>query len=435
METFDAEMRIELLNESFCTVKEKKESSIQQGYTIYLVDYNKEGYILKWYDKPRHHNFYEKLQFLIDKCAPSSSFLWPEALTKELNGSFGYLIKEIPQGYIGIGDYLISKSKFESVDALLDACIHICSVYMQNDLWGKHFYNVEHDTFLINPATGDVIVNWHYSLYRLNREQENYLCHYHYRAPELIENSDMRENVYTDAFSLATVLFHIIFLNYPFEGAKYLSNTIITEKYNKTLYNKDAIFMMDPSDSSNGPVKGFNNSVLRRWHLFPKILREAFIATFSKEAMHDPSKRIVPSQWIRTIIQVKSMFATCPHCSNKTFIIPGEFCTCTKCEKYIPKIPVLKMNLDLGYSIPLVPGQYIYMCQTSLSYDCTTSYGKVIRSPKNPNLWGIRNLSGKQWIVNLPNGTEKLIDPNNVMPVQTGLIIRFPSAYKGEIII
>ena len=75
------------------------------------------------------------------------------------------------------------------------------------------------------------------------------------------------------------------------------------------------------------------------------------------------------------------------------------------------------------------------MCQTSLSYDCTTSYGKVIRSSKNPNLWGIRNLSGKQWIVNLPNGTEKLIDPNNVMPVQTGLTIRFPSGYKGEIII
>ena len=62
-----------------------------------------------------------------------------------------------------------------------------------------------------------------------------------------------------------------------------------------------------------------------------------------------------------------------------------------------------------------------------------TISAEVIRNPQNPKLWGIRNLSGKQWTVTTPDGQQKLVDNNEAMPAMPGLKIRFSSEANGTI--
>lgn len=419
---------IKLRNGASCKIK-KELGRGGQGI-VYLVDYNGKDYALKWYIVEYSDVFYDNLEKNISKGAPSTSFLWPEAITARQYGSFGYLMKLRPQGYEEIGSYLLTKVKLQSIDATLEACLQICTGFQKLHINGYSYQDMNDGNFFINPKTGDVLIcdNDNVAPNGVNMGIKGKAG---YMAPEIVESKAM-PNKYTDYFSLSVILFILIYMNRPFQGAKYLSCPVMTEKYDKILHGKDAVFIMDPTDRSNAPVNGQHTNVLRRWPLFPKILREAFIATFSKDAMHNPSKRIMDKQWQQILIQVKSMFAPCPHCGEKTFITPGEACTCINCKKTIPTAPVLKLG-SLN-NVPLVPGQQIYKCHIDISDDYSTVAGEVVRGTKNPNLWGIRNLSGKQWTVTLPDGSQKLVDDKGTMPIQKELKIRFSSSSNGEII-
>ena len=68
----------------------------------------------------------------------------------------------------------------------------------------------------------------------------------------------------------------------------------------------------------------------------------------------------------------------------------------------------------------------------SLTQDIKSQVGIVIMNPKNPNLFGIKNLSNQIWIVDLPDGTHKEVATATVMPIKEGYIIHF-SNNKNEV--
>ena len=73
------------------------------------------------------------------------------------------------------------------------------------------------------------------------------------------------------------------------------------------------------------------------------------------------------------------------------------------------------------YLCPVVPEQKIYQCQVSFDNDYEKVVGEVIRNPKDPNKWGIRNLSGMPWTITTASGEIKNIDHNGVVPVMAPL--------------
>lgn len=421
-------MQVRLRNGGTCKVK-KELGRGGQGI-VYLVDYNGKDYALKWYIVQYPDSFYENLERNINKGAPTSSFLWPEALTERQNGSFGYLMKVRPSGYEEIGSFMLAKAKFASVEALLEACLQICTGFQQLHLNGYSYQDMNDGNFFINPKTGDVLICDNDNV-APNGINMGIAGKSGYMAPEIVDKVSM-PNRYTDYFSLAVILFILIYLNRPFEGAKALSCPCLSENAEKILNGRNAVFIMDPSDRSNAPVRGVHTNVLNRWPLFPKLLREAFIKTFSKEAMLDPTKRVMDKTWQQILVQVRSEFVVCPFCGQKTFVVPGDQSVCIECGKTIPKVAFLKIGNNIN--IPLFPGQKIYKSHISLSDDFNTVSAEVIRNPQNPKLWGIRNLSGKQWTVTTPDGQQKLIDNNGAMPAIPGLKIRFSSEANGTII-
>lgn len=420
-------MQVKLRNGGSCKVK-KELGRGGQGI-VYLVDYNGKDYALKWYIVQYPDSFYENLERNISKGAPTSSFLWPEALTERQNGNFGYLMKVRPSGYEEIGAFMLAKAKFASVEALIEACLQICTGFQKLHLNGFSYQDMNDGNFFVNPKTGDVLICDNDNV-APNGVNMGITGKARYMAPEIVDKVSM-PNRYTDYFSLAVILFILIYLNHPFEGAKAMSCPCMSPEADKILFGRHAVFIMDPNDSSNAPVRVHHKNVLKFWPFFPKLLREAFVRTFSKEAMQDPTKRVMDKTWQQILVQVRSEFVTCPICGKKTFVVPGGPSICTECGKTIPKVASLKIGNNIN--IPLFPGQKIYKSHISLSDDFNTVNAEVIRNPQNPNLWGIRNLSGKQWTVTTPDGQQKLVDNNAAMPAMPGLKIRFSSEANGII--
>lgn len=420
--------QVKLRNGTSCKVK-KELGRGGQGI-VYLVDYNGKDYALKWYIISCSEAFYQNLEQNVKKGAPSNNFLWPEAVTEHQNGSFGYLMKLRPAGYEEIGAFMLAKAKFADVNCLLKACLQICTAFQQLHIIGLSYQDMNDGNFFINPQTGDVLICDNDNV-APNGVNMGIAGKSGYMAPEIIEKETM-PNRYTDYFSLSVILFILIYLNRPFEGAKVLSCPCMTEELEKKLNGKGCIFILDPTDDSNRPVRGVHTNVIRRWSLFPKLLRDAFIKTFSKEAIVSPTKRLMDRSWQNLLVQVRSLYVKCPICGKYTFInIDQNATVCLECGKNIVKPSVLKLG---KYTIPLVPEQKIYQCQTSSENDYNKIVGEVIRNPKDPNKWGLRNLSGTQWTVSTSAGEAKLVDNNGAMPIIPGLKIRFTKEFTGEIL-
>ncbi len=420
--------QVKLRNGTSCKVK-KELGRGGQGI-VYLVDYNGKDYALKWYTITVSETFYRNLEKNVKDGAPSSFFLWPEVVTEHQFGSCGYLMKLRPQGYEEIGAFILAKAKFADVHCLLKACLQICTAFQLLHIRGLSYQDMNDGNFFINPKTGDVLICDNDNV-APNGVDTGIRGKSGYMAPEIVDEGTM-PNLYTDYFSLSVILFMLLYVNRPFEGAKVLSCPCLNEKNDKKLSGKACVFILDPTDDSNRPVRGVHTNVIRRWPLFPKLLREAFIKTFSKDAILTPCNRLMDKSWQNLLVQVRSLYVKCPICGKYTFIdLEQGTSVCIECGKNVVKPVVLKMG---KYSVPLVPEQKIYQCQASLENNYETVVGEVIKNPKDPNKWGIRNLSGVQWTVTTPNGEVKLVENKGAMPIISGLKIRFTKEVTGEII-
>lgn len=397
---------------------------------VYDVESNGKHYALKWYMNNPSDAFFENLDRNIKKGAPSDAFLWPEALTNKQNGSFGYLMKLRPQEYKDFGDFLLAKAKFAGVDKVIEAALQICTGFQKLHAFGLSYQDLNDGNFFINPQTGKVLICDNDNV-TANGVKSGILGKCRYMAPEIVAGEKAPDR-YTDYFSLAVVLFLLFYMNHPLEGQRVLSCPCMTEDADRKLFGKECVFIMDPNDASNRPVRGQHTNVIRRWPLFPKLLAQTFQTAFSKEAIANPVKRPMDIHWQKILVQLRDSLVTCPHCGKKTFVdFEQPASTCLECGKAIPKPKILKVG---EYSIALMPEQKIYKCHVSIEPDFNTEAGEIIKNAKNPSLFGIRNLSDVQWSITTPSGEVKLVNRGDVMPALPGLKITFKSGIKGEII-
>lgn len=409
---------VRLANNLYCTVQ-KELGRGGQGI-VYQVDYQGKPFALKWYLANPGQAFYTNLCKNAQRGAPSNHFIWPLLVTREYNGSFGYLMELRPQGFADMSQFLLLKKQFKTVEAQLNACLQICEAFKRLHANGYSYQDLNDGNFFINGDTGDVLICDNDNV-TSDKNNLGIIGKVGYLAPEIVE-SQCVPNKYTDYYSLAVCLFILIYMNRPFEGAKYLScpcdnNPAFATK----LYGYESVFIMDPTDTSNRPVRGIHKNVIRRWTIYPEILRQAFCKTFSKEAQKDQTKRLMESDWIKIILQVRNLLVKCPECGNPTFVGPSgsEPCVCAWCKKTPAISKYLKIN---GYNIPLTHGQKLYAVQTSDKKDFKEIAGETIS--KGGEI-GLVNRSNESWSVSLPSGNKNLVAPGASMPARDGFRILF----------
>ena len=390
---------------------------------VYLVEVDGEQKALKWYLNAPDDKFYRNLEHNIVSGAPSDAFLWPEDLTEKQQGSYGYIMRLRPKNYYEFGNFLLAKVSFKSFSAMLSAAMKICNGFMMLHRFGYSYQDLNDGNFIIDPSSGDVLICDNDNVMPQG-EKSGIMGKTRYMAPEIVAGGI--PDKYSDRFSLSVILFMLFYANHPFEGAKVVACPCMTESYEKRFYGSEAVFIYDPNDTSNLPVRGIHQNVIRRWPVMPKLLRDTFIQEFNQEKLKNPNTRMIEQNWEKIISQVRDSLIVCQHCGEETFVdtsLPSYKCmNCSKDNDLTKKL------MFANRSLPLLNKCFIYIDNDNVPDGIVTV--------DNTGFLLIKNISTESWTVETPRGKIKTVEPQDILPVKEGLKINFRihnMQYKAEI--
>lgn len=236
-----------------------------------------------------------------------------------------------PKNYYEFGNFLLAKVSFKSFSAMLSAAMKICNGFMMLHRFGYSYQDLNDGNFFIDPNSGDVLICDNDNVMPQG-EKSGIMGKARYMAPEIVAGGI--PDKYSDRFSLSVILFMLFYVNHPFEGAKVVACPCMTENYEKRFYGSEAVFIYDPNDTSNLPVRGIHQNVIRRWPVMPKLLRDTFIQEFNQEKLKNPNTRMIEQNWEKIISQVRDSLIVCQHCGEETFVDTSLlFSKCMNCSK------------------------------------------------------------------------------------------------------
>ena len=405
------------LTDGGTAVVEKELGRGGQGI-VYAVKVGDKRMALKWYTIRTDDRFYDNLAENIRNGAPSDVFLWPQHLTRKEYGSFGYIMKLRPEGYYEFTSYLRAQHSFDSYHAITVAAMEICEGFKALHALGLSYQDLNDGNFFIDPKTGHVLIVDNDNVYP-HREKSGIMGKARFMAPEVVASQN--PNAHSDKFSLAVILFLLFCGNHPFEGARVTACPCLTEEYEKRFYGSEILFIYDPDDSSNRPVRGVHSNVLRHWPTLPGILRRTFITEFSKDRLLNPTRRLTELQWQSVITAVRDNLVICPHCGEETYIDGEKGCHCMNCRHTFDVPNILQIE---SRRLALTKGNLLYIDRDEIP-DV-----EVIQDKADKSMLLLKNISGTKWSVDTPSGRTKIVSPGEVMPVKKGLIVTFGSFNK-----
>lgn len=402
--------------------------------TVYKVRYDGCEIALKWYfaDKLRNkEKFYDNILNNIKCGAPTDVFLWPLEITEEYEGSFGYLMELRPPEYKDFSRFLLAKERFSGMDAAINAALNIVKGFRELHSRGFSYQDLNDGNFFVNPATGDILIcdNDNVAPYGENLGIAG-KCRY--MAPEVVCGRK-RPDIHTDRFSLAVILYMLLFLNHPLEGKKTLC-PCLTEELERKFYGREPVFVWDDEDHSNKPVRNIHTNEIKFWPIYPEFLKDTFRRAFSKKKLtgDETDYRVNEKEWQETFIKLRDSKVHCPSCRVATYVEPGEHggnCLC--CRKPLPKYPVLSVD---KYKILMSPKKKVYACHVFPgSDDFRKVCGEVVTGRNNPNVLGLRNESTVNWTGIFPDSSQKEFAPGQVIKLVPGLKIEFVSGNTGNV--
>ena len=417
MEIFPENHVISFTDGTECTVKEYL-GSIGSRY-FYTVRCGYSEYRLVWDTNPA---LYGILAELCRRGAPGNGFEWPLAVTDMNEAGFGYMMVMMPDGYVSIAEFLVSRVRFMTPELMLSACAGIIGSFRTLHERGLCYHNVDTQSICVNPSNGDVFVRNPEYISQIGARPV--FVHAPYITPlELRKNGPADQ--WSDCFTLAYVLFVVIYGISPFAGR------LCYEYVQDSMADKAYVFIMDPDDERNRVP--FNFELLKKkWATSPDVLRNAFVRAFSREAIHEPQKRISVAEWENIFTQTKFQCVSCPECGRSTFIdITDGQSECMMCGKHVARFSLLKIGT---YEIPLLPGQSLEYGHIHQESRDSRPYATVLAHPQQPDKWGLRNMSEEEWAATLDDGTVKTVPPGKIMPVNLNIKVSFTSDAVGEIV-
>ena len=401
---------------------------------VYKVNYNGKPLALKWYFGNKLNNadkFYRNIQNNIKQGTPTGAFLWPLEITEYFEGSFGYLMELRPPEYKDFSLFLLAKVHFANIEALINTALCITNGFRELHNRGYSYQDLNDGNFFVNPKTGDVLLCDHDNVAPYG-ENLGIAGKCRYMAPEVVMGQK-RPDSHTDRFSLAVVLYMLLFLNHPLEGKRTMC-PCLTEELERKFYGSDPVFVWDPANDANRPVRGVHTNEIKLWPLYPAFVRKTFEKAFSHEVMvgNDTTHRVIEKEWQEVFTTLRDLTIKCS-CGSETFIDPSQqSCRCINCGKSIERPPILKVK---KYHAALAPGKKLYACHVQYdSDDFKEAKGEVISSRNNPSLLGLRNDSNNTWEAILPNGSSKGYPNGQVIKLGKGIKINFGNGNVAEVI-
>ena len=379
---------------------------------VYKVAYNNGEYALKWYSKIVPTDaFYQNLLHNIKVGAPDEYFLWPIAITEKVKGRFGYIMKLRPPCYKEYGTFLTGETRFKSWDLLFKAALNIVESFFTLHSKGYSYQDLNEGSFFVNPDDGEVLIcdNDNVAPFGDNLGVKGMPK---YMAPEVVLNK-CRPNTHTDRFSLAIILFRLFYIDHPLEG-RYTIQFPLTDAIGAQLFGEQPVFIYDPMNKKNRPDPDAHPNVIKRWPMFPPDITAAFTKAFTK-GLKDINSRITEQQWREVLIKARGMLV----------VLDGkeQFVNAYKPETLPRGCRLLRTEEQI---IALAPNSVLYRCQMDrISTDYKTPSALVKASASDPRVYGLGNLTDREWVCTLPGRKPIIVPKKAFAPLIPGTTIDF----------
>ncbi len=402
--------------------------------TVYKVNYLGKERALKWYFKNKLGNgldFYNNISNNIKLGAPTEHFLWPIEITEFYERSFGYIMELRPSEYKEFSMFLIAKEKFETVEARINTALYIINSFRVLHGKGFSYQDLNDGNFFINPKNGDVLICDNDNVAPFG-ENLGIAGKCRYMAPEIV-TSKKQPDIHTDRFSLAVVLYMLLFMNHPLEGFKTLC-PCLTEELEYKFYGSEPLFVWDLENTSNRPVREIHGNEIKLWAAYPQFIREIFLEAFSQKALigEDTEHRIQEKVWQETFLRLRDINIECS-CGGETFVyVNEEVNKCVNCGCDLSSYLVMKVKKTY---VILAPKEQLYSCHTLTdSEDFKTVQGDVVASLNDRMVVGLKNLSQNTWVAHLTNGTLREFSNGQTVKLERGMKIDFGRGNIAEVI-
>lgn len=276
--------------------------------SVYEVEYKGEKKAFKYFTRVGkwHEKIYDNLKSNIDIENIDDVFIWPEAITKKPsdfedsgNNCFGYVMRLIPREFVSLSNCLVNRGLFFTIKKRLEVCLSIINAFEALRLLGLRTNYFDDGSIFINIESSEILI---FEPEKISANRQNLRIAYapRYIAPEMITD-DAKSSVYTTRYSVAVILFMLIFETHPLEGKKWLI-PCLTYKDAQNLYGYNPVFIADPKDDSNKPDEDIHREFILMWKKIPEYFKKFFIDVFNSERLHNPRKRL-PLKTYRTIFE------------------------------------------------------------------------------------------------------------------------------------
>ena len=392
---------------------------------VYSVEAKGISYALKWYfPKSATKNQKDILDNLIIKGKPDESFLWPQDLIFEKEGKpFGYIMPLRPKNYKGIIDMMKRKAE-PSFSCLCKAAFNLTKGYRALHNMGYCYRDISFGNVFLDPDTGDVLICDNDNV-SYNSAPSGIYGTPRFMAPEIV-NGKAKPSTNTDLFSLAVLLFYMFMLNHPLEGKLEAEIKCMDYLAMNRLYGEHPVFIFDPKDTSNRPVRGYQDNALLFWDLYPRQLKELFIRSFTV-GINEANKRVTEAEWLDVLANLISGIEICPNCQAEVFydmdkVNKNTAHICWSCQKTV-KMPHILVS---GKSVVLLQkGNKLYKHHITGNRDMSEEVGEVVENPKNPDLLGIKNKTQDNWTYIRADGTQIPVAHERSAAIVEGAKINF----------
>lgn len=405
---------------------------------VYKATIDGKPMALKWYfPTMATEEQHKSLERIVGIGKPSDKFLWPEMIVIDSYiPSFGYIMPLRDPKYKGIVD-LMNRKVDTSFKALATAGIYLSDSFYQLHSKGLSYSDISFGNVFFDPVSGDVLICDCDNVTIDGTDSGCVLGTPRFMAPEIVMGK-AKPSSDTDRFSLAILLFYMFFISHPLEGKKEAAIKCFDLPAMRKLYGTEPLFIFDPKDRGNEPVPGMHDNAIIFWPIYPKFLRDLFTKTFTEGIKDSKNGRVRESQWRSAMSDLRDAIFYCS-CGAENFfdekyVREGKKQHCWSCNKdltYPPRIEIGK-NVDkktvmLNFDTKLYPHHV-----SNLIYDFSKPVAIMNQHPRNPNIWGLKNIGSEKWIMTSRDGKINDIEPGRSVPISVGVKINFGSI-EGEI--
>lgn len=412
---------------------------------VYKAQWGDSDFALKWYyEQSATADQRSALEALIDLPGgkPSDKFLWPEDLA-EANGvpGFGYIMRLRDPRYRSLTDLVMGRIQ-PTMLALITAGLELTKAFRSLHNKGLCYRDISFGNAFFDPNTGEVLVCDNDNVATNRTAKGGVLGTPDFMAPEIVRMQAL-PSTNTDMHSLAVLLFYIFHVGHPLMGKRVLAIHCWDLPARELLFGKEPVFIFDPNNHSNAavdkaadPTGEAGGTAIGYWNIYPPLFRNTFAKAFTV-GLRDPDARVTELEWLDTLAALRDSMFRCG-CGTPNFYDAdavkasgGRSAKCWFCGKE-PKLPfricIGKADVMLNADSQLYP----HHMGDGRAYDFSKPVGEVVRHPTDPNVWGLKNVTGDKWVSTLVGGALKDVEPGRSVPLASNTKINFGKV-EGEI--